>query len=189
MKNKSKRIFVVDTENTNTFDFIRDYQVSEGDEIILFISTSSKPIKPMDLHTIHSKNITITTILCNSIVKNAMDFQIVTYLTLIASRNPHRKHYVVSDDKSFSSFIEYLKITTPCMVEIIRQEKTTVNIDDDNCIKALLINILEEDYSIDNASDKVIGFDFCNKQALHNQLVQSFGPTGRLIYKQLKTAL
>jgi hypothetical protein len=40
-----KRLFIVDTENTNNYSFISKYKLIQNDNVVLFISNRMKGIK------------------------------------------------------------------------------------------------------------------------------------------------
>ena len=100
------KIFLVDTENTNDYSFLKDYSLNKRDKIVLFATTNSKRIRIEDMEDIFSSNakVIIEKVLVGT--KNALDFQLVTYLALCA--NKRNEYFIVSNDKGYNISAEYL---------------------------------------------------------------------------------
>lgn len=103
------RLFVVDTENTNDYSFINKYNISEQDEIVLFISDKMKAVKADGCIELLSSDATIKIEKIENGEKNALDFQLVVYITEKALCHSYDNIYIVSKDHGYRPVIGYIK--------------------------------------------------------------------------------
>ena len=93
---ENNRLFVVDTENTNNYSFINNFKVNENDNIVLFFSNNSKSIT---IQTFENVNVG---------GKNALDFQLVAFITEKTIRGNFSEIHVISNDTGFNYAIDYI---------------------------------------------------------------------------------
>ena len=104
----NKRLFVVDTENTNNFSFINKFKVNENDNIVLFFSNNSKSITIQTFDEILKCGAKILTQNVNVGGKNALDFQLVAFITERTIRGNFSEIHVISNDTGFNYAIDYI---------------------------------------------------------------------------------
>lgn len=189
MNNITNRVFIVDMENTNNFKFLTKYEITKKDEIILFLSDKSKSINPKDLQYILDNNLKIKSEYVSVGTKNAMDFQIVAYISLNIKSN--KQYYIVSDDKGFTVAINYISEKTNKKIELISQDiEQSIPCETPNDTKNEIIDSILESIPCDEElKNKIKQFDLEDKSRLHNELVSNFGEKGREIYKLIKPKL
>jgi len=104
----NKRLFVVDTENTNNFSFINKFKVNENDNIVLFFSNNSKSITIQTFDEILKCGAKILTQNVNVGGKNALDFQLVAFITEKTIKGNFSEIHVISNDTGFNYAIDYI---------------------------------------------------------------------------------
>lgn len=102
-----KRYFYLDTENIQTYNFTTNWNISKGDTVIVFVSSSSKNIKFEDLKFFTNTDATFVYENVATGEKNAMDNQMIVDVSIRAIRD-NSMHYIVSDDCGFRVAIDYL---------------------------------------------------------------------------------
>lgn len=104
----NKRLFVVDTENTNNFSFISKFQVNKNDNIVLFFSNNSKSMTIQTFDEILKCGAEIITQNVKVGGKNALDFQLVAFITEKTIRGSFSEIHVISNDTGFNYAIDYI---------------------------------------------------------------------------------
>ena len=105
---ENNRLFVVDTENTNNYSFINNFKVNENDNIVLFFSNNSKSITIQTFDEILKCGAKILTENVNVGGKNALDFQLVAFITEKTIRGNFSEIHVISNDTGFNYAIDYI---------------------------------------------------------------------------------
>ena len=105
---ENNRLFVVDTENTNNYSFINNFKVNENDNIVLFFSNNSKSITIQTFDEILKCGAKILTQNVNVGGKNALDFQLVAFITEKTIRGNFSEIHVISNDSGFNYAIDYI---------------------------------------------------------------------------------
>lgn len=105
---ENNRLFVVDTENTNNYSFINKFKVNENDDIVLFFSNNSKSITIQTFDEILKCGAKILTQNVNVGGKNALDFQLVAFITEKTIRGNFSEIHVISNDTGFNYAIDYI---------------------------------------------------------------------------------
>lgn len=191
MSNNIKRVFIMDMENTNNFNFLKKYEVSKKDEVILFLSDNSRCIPPKDLTYILDNEINIKSEYVSVGTKNAMDFQMVAYISLNVKSN--KQYYIVSDDKGFEVAANYIKYKTNKKIEIINQEVETIKateiLSDEDSIKNEILSIISTTSGSEDFKNKVKKLNLQDRRKIHNELVAQFGEKGKEIYQLIKPKL
>lgn len=169
-----KKIFI-DTENISDYTVLKHLELSEKDEIILFLSENTKRFDYMSMHTINSFGAKIKTILLNTFGKNSMDIQISTYIGL--SINKDDLCFIISDDKDFKS-----------TKSILDGEGYNISLINTSFSKNKLIvnSILNTKKNIEDLEIiKIIKESAC-KRDFHNNLVKIYGENGKKLYTLYK---
>lgn len=99
--------YLVDYENVTT-DGLQgiDWRTS-ADEIIIFYSEHADRLS-FDLHQrINESKAQITYIKVAACKKNALDFQLVTYLGYLIARHPNDSFYIISKDNGFQNVVNF----------------------------------------------------------------------------------
>ncbi|MFQ8893018.1 MAG: PIN domain-containing protein [Clostridium sp.] len=105
---ENNRLFVIDTENTNNYSFINNFKVNENDNIVLFFSNNSKSITIQTFDEILKCGAKILTQNVNVGGKNALDFQLVAFITEKTIRGNFSEIHVISNDTGFNYAIDYI---------------------------------------------------------------------------------
>jgi hypothetical protein len=172
------RYFLVDTENISQYDFIQDYDLTNDDTLVMFISENSNNIRMKDLINITKRGIQIEDEEVCIGTENALDFQLIAKLSiLICTLNADTSFFVVSNDTGFDAAIQYLKEKTSANIELIKiQQGNEIAID----IESLNIDI------IDKTTKDVIN-NSGTLSELHNNLRALHGnEKGRELYLKVK---
>jgi len=94
-------IFLVDYENVHSNGFNGINQLSENDLIIVFYTKEVKQI-PIDLHLkLQNAKAKIEYLKAENGRKNALDFQLTSYLGYLISKNSNESYYIVSNDQGY----------------------------------------------------------------------------------------
>lgn len=176
-------IFLIDYENVGVPGLDGLTKLHENDIIYIFYSENADRLT-FGLHKRLSEckaQIIYMKIGVGS--KNALDFQLASFLGYLIGEKPEGKFYIVSKDKGFeclSKFWEKRKIKVDCVVSL-----TGKNIEEEiNDLELSLVNVIDPKYL-----KMVTGFlqKYKTKQGVNNALVKELGTTkaGEL-YKLLK---
>ncbi|WP_270565101.1 PIN domain-containing protein [Clostridium beijerinckii] len=192
-----RRLFIVDTENTNNYSFISENKLTKNDNVVLFISNRMKGIKDdgcLELFTTKAK-IEVEKVEVGE--KNSLDFQIIVYVCEKAFRRKYDEIYIVSNDCGYKQAINYLNSKFNKSINIINYNKVIENVEASNevavsqvkddiqeLIKKSIPEIKKEDISkiikVKNESTTLNDF--------HNRMRNTFGTElGREMYSKLKT--
>ena len=106
-------IYLIDTENVQTKFVQLIDSLDSGDTIMLFMiqDKHNMSLHIDDILNIKQKNITIEVIDCYSgkAKKNALDFQLVSYLGYMVSNQDRQRYVIVSNDSGFDPVVEFWK--------------------------------------------------------------------------------
>lgn len=192
-----KRLFIVDTENTNNYSFISEHDLTKNDTVVLFISNKMKGIKDdgcLELFTTKAK-ILIEKVEVGE--KNSLDFQIVVYVSERTFRGRYDDIYIVSNDCGYKQAINYLNSKFNKTINIINYNRASENIEalsevavsqtNENIGELIKKSIPEiekknisEIINVKNESSTLSDF--------HNRMRKAFGDElGKEMYSKLKT--
>ncbi len=174
------KYFLVDTENISQYDFIEEFNLTNKDTIILFISDNSNNVRLKDLVNITTRNIAIEDEYIYTGTENALDFQLIAKLSiLICNLAKETEFFVVSNDNGFEAPVRYLKEKMSANIEIIKVKPNEIALDMDN------LNINSED-EFDRVTMEVINNSETLSE-LHNNLRALHGnEKGRELYLKVK---
>ena len=196
----NKKIFLVDTENIGSYDFIDNYTFNEEDEIVFFVSENSKKISLKELIRLDNckGKRKMESVLVGT--KDALDFQLVDYMTREVVLN-RSDIYIISEDKGFKAAIEYIKNFYDVDIELVSsdqiannevKEKNIINedsISDD--IKEIVSEVIKEEDEADKFFEIISNAPKSRRLSyVHNELISSLGGIeGRRLYKVVKPKL
>lgn len=105
-----KRIFFIDKENTGS-RFLKGLNgLTKNDMLVIFHYEQAGNIRPEVLLALSKTKASIEIIRMNTHTKNAMDFQICTYMGYMYNLYKRTaEYYIVSDDKGYQACIEFIK--------------------------------------------------------------------------------
>lgn len=106
-------IYLIDTENVQTRFTQLIPDLDQSDSIILFMIKDRHCISLHidDIVEINKKNIDISIVDCfnGKAKKNALDFQLVSYLGYMISKQNKQRYVIVSNDSGFDPVVEFWK--------------------------------------------------------------------------------
>lgn len=190
--------YLVDTENVGTIWNLLLRPLSKQDNLILFYTENSPGISYFDLDIIMKENKTFELVSCNK-GKNALDFQLISYLGYLLKSAAKTEYTIISNDTGYDPVIKFWKergyIVTRMTVSQLKSKKavegTEQKVENKEVIKRLS-DILENKFDID--IERVGSILCCHSseklQQIHGQLAHTFGQTiGSAVYKELKPYL
>ena len=193
------RLFVVDTENTNDYSFISEYELEEDDELVLFLSDNMKSIKCDGCIELLNTKAKVLTEKVEVGEKNLLDFQLVVFITERSLRGEYEKIYIVSNNHGYRQVINYIKERYGVEINLIEikvetQEKESKSTNAEPVNEGMGISDLKKEIIkvIPEATNKQVKEvnELRNKEkslgAFHNNLVKIFGDKGRVLYKSIK---
>ena len=167
-----RKLFVVDTENVSNYSFLKEYELTSKDSIILLTSKNSNNLSLLDFEMLYNSAATIVLEHVTVGTKNALDFQLIARVSI--ELNESTIIYIVSDDCGYDIFVDYVTKKLSSSVHIIKtvgKQKTTVT---DN--KEHVLNKIQE-----LKKQSISSGDF------HNKLIKEYGPDkGLKLYKEYK---
>ena len=122
-----KRLFIVDTENTNDYSFISEYKLIKNDIVVLFISNRMKGIKDDGCLELFNTKAKIEIEKVEVGEKNSLDFQIVVYVSERTFRGGYDEIYIVSNDCGYNQAINYLNSKFNKSINIIKNNNNYNN--------------------------------------------------------------
>lgn len=175
------RLFVVDFENDSRLDFIKNYNLDYNDKVVIFYSRNKENIHIKYVEDLFYIGCDIEFIKAEVGYPNALDFQLITYVSYIASTidiTTRLSIYIISKDKGFGLASNYLKtlIDVNCDIHCI-------NIDD----------FYTADYLRDMLTGAGLSANDINSgglQQIHSKLVSTYGQTiGTELYYRVKKTI
>ena len=113
----TSRMFIIDTENLNKYDSIYNRGLTPIDCVVFTYTDNSRSIHLREIQPLIDSGCEIQFEKMESGRPNALDFQIVTYLTMkiieFKDYSDSVEFYIVSSDKGFESAINYLHRVYP----------------------------------------------------------------------------
>lgn len=190
-----KRIYLIDTENISNYDFLVSENVGKNDELIFFCSSNSRGIRFEDAKLLLENEATKSFEVVNVGNKNALDFQLVTYVSInIAAKDAEIEYYIVSNDKGYEVAISYIKEKIGVEITRVSISSPKIDVADDPVTKFLeLDSILKQTYpkiktEVVEKIENIIHLNY-GRNSIHNKLVETFGKQGLEYYKVLKNHL
>lgn len=157
------RIFLIDYENVNSMGLNGIDKLRKTDKIVLFYSDSANTISFAIHDMIMKKQIKIEKYKLNQADKNALDFQLVTYLGYWVSNHQNKEHeiFIISKDKGYMSALDFcsevLKKTVllkPSIAVAIGSD-VEEHLTPEDIIEANRLGLTEEEY--ENIINELLG--------------------------------
>jgi len=180
-----KRYFLIDTENVGQTFLPGIQELTAQDTLILFHYEKAAPFKQEMLLSIARAKCKHEIIEMRIHTKNAMDFQICSYLGVLVNKNMgNAEYYIVSRDKGYTAAVEFIRqsyegITVKTITTLNTKENKDSQRDKiDQILKAYPRKVRKQ------VTDAIK----CSKSALelHNNLQNRLKTDGKDIYKILK---
>lgn len=148
------RIFLVDYENVNSLGLNGIDKLKRSDKIVLFYSDSASTISFAVHDMIMKKQIRIEKYKLNQSDKNALDFQLVTYLGYWVANHQNRDNeiFIISKDKGYLSAIEFCsevlkkKVLLKPSIAVAIGTDTEEHITEEDIAEAQRLGITEDEY-------------------------------------------
>ena len=100
-------IYLVDFENIGYNGLKGIEKLPEGDQVHLFYSSNADKLT-FDIHLcINASKARIFYYKVETGAKNALDFQLATYLGSLTAQNPDENYFIVSNDDGFHYIIQF----------------------------------------------------------------------------------
>ena len=195
------KLFVVDTENTNNYSFVNEYNLNSNDKVILFFSDKSKSITIDTFDCLLKCKALIKTERVFVGGKNALDFQIVAFVTEKVIRNIYNNIYIISNDNGFIYAIDYINKSYNGNVELKSTNEKNKCTKTDTSLKEISATALTSDMEdieaiskriIPTISDRKIIYikrtikECKDNKKFHKCLTTSFGENdGKKLYNEL----
>ena len=201
-----KKIYI-DTENVTSYDCLKKIEIGNTDEIILFLTDKSKPLKPEYLNSIHSFGCIIKTYMIKAEKSNALDFYIVSHLGFNYSKD--NKHFIVSNDKDFKDVLNCYNMFGYDNINVVNESWVNDSQDDIVHNKSDIKKISENSKTVRDFHNNIVKFygkkgvalyhkykgiypvlkKSTTKAELHTNLVKAFGKNAKNLYHELKCCI
>lgn len=179
-----KKVFV-DTENISNYSKLEELELTKRDEIVLFLTKNSKPLKAETLILIHSFGCKISTLMFEPTGQNALDFHIVTHLGLKYSKK--NEYYIFSNDKGYEASKNHFNSLGYYNVHLVHEINNTNDKQKNNQKKySFDLKIIGNQLQIDELELRRIFKNHRDKLDFHNSLVSNFGEKGKIMYQDYK---
>lgn len=125
------RIFLIDYENVNSCGLAGISRLNAEDRVILFYSQSANTLNFDILDEIMQSPVRTEKVNLNQSGKNALDFQLVTYLGYLIARQEADDFYIISRDMGYVATQQFCKKMLGVKVQIkpsIRDALTEKNV-------------------------------------------------------------
>lgn len=103
------RLFLIDYENVNSTGMRGIGQVAPDDRVILFYSQAANTLSFEIMDEMMSANIVPERICLSHSGKNALDFQLVTFLGYLVAQKKADEYYIISCDAGYQSAITFCR--------------------------------------------------------------------------------
>lgn len=103
------RLFLIDYENVNSSGLLGIGQVSPDDRVILFYSQAANTLSFEIMDEMMSANIVPERICLSRTGKNALDFQLVTFLGYLVAQKKADEYFIISCDAGYQSAIAFCR--------------------------------------------------------------------------------
>ena len=176
-------IYLVDFENIGYNGLKGIEKLPEGDQVHLFYSSNADKLT-FDIHLcINASKARIFYYKVETGAKNALDFQLATYLGSLTAQNPDENYFIVSNDDGFHYIIQFWKQRGVDIQQISNLQFQSI---EENQVLDLLPAFCRDD------ADEIMACinEFKSKQGINNALVKQFGnKKGSEIYRAIKGLL
>lgn len=186
-------IFLIDYENVNVDGFNGLSNCTELDQIKIFYTTGAETLT-FGLHRRLSESKSkVDYFKVENGSKNALDFQLSSYLGYLIANNPNDKYYIVSKDKGYeilTSFWQKHK-NLNCQITLVSDLSLKNEQEEKKKLKASIQSSLSDTNYKDLVNDIFVFIEkYKTKQGIYNALVKNYEQKkGSDIYKKIKPLL
>lgn len=153
-----ERLFIIDTENIGGTQYEGLSQLSKKDKVVFIMSKNSQGLQGLVMNEIINCKAIKESILVDVGAKNALDFQLIAYLSMQIQKNRKcNKYYIISKDKGYDAVVNFLNQQSKA--EIARITSFNIN-------SSSLKNEYIENPSSSSTSDNVICLDTSLKKGV-----------------------
>jgi len=117
-KNKKKNYYLVDYENVHKAGLNGVEELKKTDTVYIFYSENADSLSFELHHYLENAKAAVHYIKVDTDGKNALDFQLSTYIGFLIGRNEHCKCYIVSNDKGYLNVQDFWK-SSPAKIKLI----------------------------------------------------------------------
>ena len=186
-------IFLIDYENVNVEGFNGLSNCTENDYIKIFYTKGVETLT-FGLHRRLSESKSkIEYYKVENGSKNALDFQLSSYLGYLISSNPNEKYYIVSKDKGYeilTNFWQKYK-NLNCQISLVSDLSLKNEQEEKNKLKQSIKSALSDTNYSDLVNDIFVLIEkYKTKQGINNALVKAYeSKKAGEIYKKIKPLL
>ena len=186
-------IFLIDYENVNVEGFNGLSNCTENDYIKIFYTKGAETLT-FGLHRRLSESKSkIEYYKVENGSKNALDFQLSSYLGYLISSNPNEKYYIVSKDKGYeilTNFWQKYK-NLNCQISLVSDLSLKNEQEEKNKLKQSIKGALSDTNYSDLVNDIFVLIEkYKTKQGINNALVKAYeSKKAGEIYKKIKPLL
>lgn len=177
-------MYLVDFENVNGDGLTGIEQLKAEDCVTIFYSKNAATISFEVHQALNNTKAQIEYMKVESGTKNALDFQLVSFLGYLMAEDKYKKYYIVTKDKGYKAVADFWAETHKPVSLVANLEKVTVEEENDEIRSAISSAVSER-----KDQDLVIKFvgKYKTKMGLNNALQKEFdSKRGGEIYKLLK---
>ena len=186
-------IFLIDYENVNVDGFNGLSSCTENDYIKIFYTNRAETLT-FGLHRRLSESKSkIEYYKVENGSKNALDFQLSSYLGFLISSNPNDKYYIVSKDKGYEILISFWQKykNLNCQISLVSDLSLKNEQEEKNKLKQSIKTALSDTNYNDLSNDIFALIEkYKTKQGINNALVKTYeSKKAGDIYKKIKPLL
>ncbi len=195
-KSKKKNYYLVDYENVHKAGLSGMEELKKSDTVYIFYSEHADSLSFQELNSMENTKAVVHRIKVDTEGKNALDFQLSTYVGYLIGINEHCRCYIVSNDKGYHNVQEFWKSRGAKikMIPCIRSQTDTAGIMKKTELFDALKDVSVTDEEKRQAAEIVrkhlkIGAPQLSrlKVNINNELVHTFGvEKTKLIYAVVK---
>lgn len=177
-------IYLVDFENVNGEGLTGIEKLGSDDVVTIFYSKNASTISFETHQALNESHAKIDYLKVVSGTKNALDFQLVSYLGYLMAVKPDESYYLVTKDKGYNAVVDFWQTAKKKVALIANLKKVTVE-QENNEIREVLKQTLPDRKD----QDLVVAYvdKYKTKMGLNNALQKKFdSKKGGEIYKLLK---
>jgi len=186
-------IFLIDYENVNVEGFNGLSNCTENDQIKVFYTKGAETLT-FGLHRRLSESKSkIDYFKVENGSKNALDFQLSSYLGYLISNNPNDKYYIVSKDKGYETLTafwqKYKNLNS--QVTLVSDLSLKNEQEEKKKLSSSIQSVLSDSSFKDLQNDIFVIIEkYKTKQGIYNALVKNYEQKkGSDIYKKIKPLL
>ncbi len=177
-------VYLIDFENVSNIVFEELELIEKVDKIIIFYSEKASKISISSHITLENSKIPKEYVAIKTGGKNALDFQLSTYLGYLIAKDQSVEYVIISNDTGFDyvcAFWKNHKVKVLRSPSFLIRAKEKIHTDIKNVLSPLGVDIQKVLSIVDK---------YKTKQGINNALVKEFGSekTG-VVYKSIKSFL